>query len=223
MLQPQARKASLLALMAILYFAVSGGPFGLEAAVGAVGIIKVLALLLIVPIVWGLPTALMVAELSAALPGEGGFYLWVNRALGPFWGFQEAWWSWVCEFPDMAIYPVLFTSYVGEWIHLTGLQKWFLSLAVIWISAALNLAGIEAVGVTAMISGVLVVAPFLIFSALGISAPAQAAPFHGVSAGFLVGFSIILYSYTGWDNISLVGDEVENPQRNYPIALLVGV
>src|SRR5882757_3259327 len=157
------KKAGLPALIAILYFTVSGGPFGLEPAVSAVGPAMALALLAIVPLLWGLPTALMVAELSAALPGEGGFYLWVDRALGPFWGFQEGWWSWICEFPDMAIYLVLFTSYVGEWIHLTGLQKWFLSLAVICISAALNLAGIEAVGVTAMISGILVVAPFLIF------------------------------------------------------------
>jgi len=216
------RKAGLFGLIAILYFTVSGGPFGLEPAVSSVGPAMALLLIALVPIVWGLPTALMVAELSAALPGEGGFYLWVTRALGPFWGFQEAWWSWICEFPDMAIYPVLFTSYAGEWLHLSAPQKWMMSLAVIWISAALNLAGIGAVGATAILSGVFVVAPFLLFSLLGLSLPAAHISWGASHGGFLLGLSIVLFNYTGWDNISLVGDEVENPQRNYPIALLAG-
>src|SRR5258708_3340191 len=225
-MENRGRKAGLFALIAILYFTVSGGPFGLESAVGAIGIVKVLALLLIVPIVWGLPTALMVAELSAALPGEGGFYLWVDRALGRFWGFQEAWWSWVCELPDMAIYPVLFAGYVAQWVHLGPTQKWLLSLAVIWTAAALNLLGIEAVGAVALLSGVFVIVPFLAFSFLGMRIPVPEGAWHAAGSsggGWLVGLSIILFNYTGWDNLSLVGDEVENPQRNYPIALLGGL
>jgi amino acid transporter len=217
------RKAGLFGLIAILYFTVSGGPFGLEPAVSSVGPAMAVLLIALVPLVWGLPTALMVAELSAALPGEGGFYLWVTRALGPFWGFQEAWWSWICELPDMAIYPVLFTSYAAEWLHLNTPQKWMMSLAVIWISTALNLAGIGAVGATAILSGVFVVAPFLLFSFLGMSLPGAPIVWHVTHGGFLLGLSIVLFNYTGWDNISLVGDEVENPQRNYPIALLGGL
>lgn len=218
------KKAGLLGLIAILYFTVSGGPFGLEPAVGSVGPAMALLLIALVPVIWALPTALMVAELSAALPGEGGFYLWVTRAMGPFWGFQEAWWSWICELPDMAIYPVLFTGYVAEWLHLSTPQKWMMSLAVIWISTALNLAGIGAVSATAILSGIFMVVPFLLFSFLGLRLPpTPIGPLAGHSGGFLLGLSIVLYNYTGWDNISLVGDEVENPQRNYPIALLGGL
>ena len=36
----------------------------------------------------------MVGELASAMPEEGGFYQWVRRAMGPFWGFQEAWLCW---------------------------------------------------------------------------------------------------------------------------------
>ena len=61
-----------------------------------------------------LPTALMVGELAATLPEEGGYYAWVRRALGPFWGFQEAWLSLVASVFDMAIYPTLFTLYLGR-------------------------------------------------------------------------------------------------------------
>src|SRR5258708_24812775 len=97
------RKAGLFALIAILYFTVSGGPFGLESAVGAIGIVKVLAVLLIVPVAWGLPTALMAAELSAALPVDAGFYLCVARGVGRFCGFRVAGWRWVRPLPASAI------------------------------------------------------------------------------------------------------------------------
>ena len=55
----------------------------------------------------------MVGELSRALPEEGGYYAWVRRALGPFWGFQEAWLSLAASIFDMAIYPTLFVLYLG--------------------------------------------------------------------------------------------------------------
>jgi amino acid transporter len=47
----------------------------------------------------------MIGELASALPEESGFYAWVRRAMGDFWGFQEAWLSLVASVFDMAIYP----------------------------------------------------------------------------------------------------------------------
>ena len=46
-------------------------------------------ILLITPLIWSLPTALMVSELASALPEEGGYYVWVTRAMGRFWGFRK--------------------------------------------------------------------------------------------------------------------------------------
>ncbi len=60
---------------------------------------------MLTPILWSLPTAFMIGELSSALPYEGGYYAWVRRAMGNFWGFQEAWLSLVACIFDMAIYP----------------------------------------------------------------------------------------------------------------------
>ena len=71
------------------------------------------SILFVTPLIWSLPTGLMVGELAAALPAEGGFYVWVRRAMGPFWGFQEAWLSLVASIFDMAIYPTLFVLYLG--------------------------------------------------------------------------------------------------------------
>ena len=60
------------------------------------------------------PTALMVGELASAMPEEGGFYQWVKRAMGPFWGFQEAWLSLAASVFDMAIYPTTFVLYLSH-------------------------------------------------------------------------------------------------------------
>ncbi len=104
----------LLPLIAATYFMVSGGPYGLEDIIGKAGYSRALLLLLLIPFFWSLPTALMVGELASAMPYEGGFYHWVRRAMGPFWGFQEAWLSLAASVFDMAIYPTTFVLYLSH-------------------------------------------------------------------------------------------------------------
>ncbi len=220
----RARKAGPAALTAILYFSVSGGAYGLETLVSSVGPAMAVTLLFITPLLVSLPTALMVAELSTAMPVEGGFYRWVDRALGRFWAFQEAWWSWTCSLPDMAIYPVLFAGYLGEAFRMDPGQRYVVALLMIWTCTLLNLLGIRTVGATALASLAFVVLPFLLFTLLALRQPGQIAwSLPGESASLLTGLSVVLWNYTGWDNISLVGGEVENPQRSYPIALFAAL
>ena len=109
----------MLPLLAATYFMVSGGPYGLEEIIGDSGYGWALIILFVLPFFWSLPTSLMIGELAAAVPEEGGFYAWVRRAMGPFWGFQEAWLSLAASIFDMAIYPTLFVTYLG---HLQGLD-----------------------------------------------------------------------------------------------------
>src|SRR5437588_3066795 len=94
-------KVTLMQLAAATYLMVSGGPYGIEEIVQNGGYKIGLAILFVVPLIWSLPVGLMVGELSAAIPEEGGFYVWVRRALGPFWGFQEAWLSLTSSIFDM--------------------------------------------------------------------------------------------------------------------------
>ena len=82
----QSRKLTLLPLIAATYFMVAGGPYGLEDLIGKAGYRATLIILLVTPLLWSIPTALMVSELAAALPCEGGFYVWVRRGLGRFLG-----------------------------------------------------------------------------------------------------------------------------------------
>src|SRR2546428_8133904 len=93
-------------------FTVSGGPFGLEGLVGAVGPGLALLLLVATPLIYSVPEALLIGELASMLPVEGGYYQWVKRAFGPFVGFVNGWLSWIYSLIDMAIYPVLFVQYL---------------------------------------------------------------------------------------------------------------
>src|SRR5437870_2005238 len=82
-------------LVAATFFMVSGGTYGTEDIVHGAGYGRAILILLLTPILWSLPTAFMIGELSSALPFECGYYAWVRRAMGNFWGFQEAcsrWW-----------------------------------------------------------------------------------------------------------------------------------
>ncbi len=138
----------LLPLIAATYFMVSGGPYGLEDIIGKAGYGRALLLLALVPLVWSLPTSLMVGELASALPEEGGFYQWVRRAMGPFWGFQEAWLSLAASVFDMAIYPTTFVLYLSHVapVLTAGHRGLLLKLGIVAISAVWNLRGAVSVG-----------------------------------------------------------------------------
>jgi amino acid transporter len=58
--------------------------------------------------------AFLTAELSTMLPHNGGFVWWVNEAFGPYWAFQEAYWSFINNFFDLSIYPVMFETYISQ-------------------------------------------------------------------------------------------------------------
>jgi amino acid transporter len=233
-------KMRLLPLIGATYFMVAGGPYGLEDIIGDAGYGRALLLLLLIPIIWSLPTSLMVGELASALPEEGGYYCWVRRALGPFWGFQEAWLSLAASIFDMAIYPVTFVLYLSRVAPTltSGYRGTLCALAVVVLCAAWNLRGAKSVGEGSVGMFALLLAPFVVLIAAGfwkgLFAPAHALTFgdrltHNfallktpVAAPSLAGaVSVALWNYMGWDNASTVAQEVEAPQRNYPRAMLI--
>ncbi len=239
--QVSARKLTLLPLAMVFFFTISGGAYGLEDLIGASGPGVALALIVLTPLIWGLPIALMSAELSAAIPVRGGYYAWVKKALGPFWGFQEGWWSWLTSFVDMAIYPVLFADYLSsllaERFGFTLLAEnesahWAVALAVIWVSVWLNVRGARTVGNWSGLFGLFILAPFAVMAVVGIARlalhPAPVwqplyPPDTGLLSAFGVGLFVVMWKYAGWDAVSTVNEEIENPQRNYLRAILLTI
>lgn len=222
------RKMRLLPLIGATYFMVSGGPYGLEDIIGKAGYVRALLLLLVIPLVWSVPTSLMVGELASALPSEGGYYCWVRRALGPFWGFQEAWLSMAASVFDMAIYPVTFVLYLGEvaptWT--AGYRGTAWALAIVILCIAWNLRGASAVGEGSVVMFAALLTPFAVLVAIGfwhwhIVGRGWTAISRPVATRDLSGALLVtLWNYMGWDNASTVAQEVSEPQKNYPRAML---
>jgi amino acid transporter len=236
----------LLPLIGATYFMVAGGPYGLEDIIGEAGYGRALLLLLVIPLIWSLPTSLMVGELASALPEEGGYYCWVRRALGGFWGFQEAWLSLAASIFDMAIYPVIFVTYLSRVEpHLTsGYRGTLWALTVVLLCALWNLRGAKAVGEGSIGMFAALLAPFVVLAGVGfwkgfLSNATDPVTLHAftlgghvrhsltllrapIAAPSLAGaVSVTLWNYMGWDNASTVAQEVEAPQRNYPRAMLI--
>src|SRR5580704_520705 len=153
-----ARRLTLLGLMSVAFFTTCGGPFGLEPLPAAVGPGWAVILILLAPLLWSLPMALMVAELSTLMPEEGGYYIWVRDTMGRFWGVQEAWWTMGYSIGLLASFPVLFVSYVTFFIPvlapgadvphpgLLALIRWALAALFILSAMAVNLRGARDVG-----------------------------------------------------------------------------
>jgi amino acid transporter len=221
------RSLTTLSLVSVMFFNVSGGAFTTESLIVSVGPAAGLLILLLVPIIWSLPETLIVGELASMLPEEGGYYRWVRRAFGPFWAFQNGWWTWMYSLVDMAIYPVLFNQYLSFFLPGLGVvAQWTVSLAVIWIATLVNLRGAGKVGLVSLVSGGFILAVFLLVTVAALphathlpwESPRAAA---NVGGGLGVGLSIAIWNYIGWDNASTVQGEVQDSSRSYPKALAI--
>ncbi len=222
-------KLTLWPLVAATFFMVSGGTYGTEDIIHGAGYGRGILLLLLTPLLWSLPTAFMIGELSSALPAEGGYYAWVRRAMGNFWGFQEAWLSLVASIFDMAIYPTLFVAYLTRLVpwFAVGHRGWMVALGVVTVCTLMNIAGIRVVAISSLWLFFLLSAPFVLIvliapMKMGALAGAVTAPTTS-DVGLIGGLLICMWNYMGWDNASTIAAEVKRPQTTYPRAMLLAV
>ena len=208
-------------LVAVIFFTVSGGPYGLEPLLTYAGQHGAILLLLLTPLLWDVPAIYTVLELNSMMPVTGGYYKWVKYALGTRWGFYEGWWTWLYTFVDLAIYPVLFVIYAGFFFPGADAYKLPLCLVFIWASAGLNILGIVPVGKVSLFLGAIVLTPFIILYILAFyhhagSIALPAPSLKGISFPSLgMALYIIMWNCLGWDNTTTYAEEVENPIRSY--------
>lgn len=228
-------KLTVLTLAAATFFMVSGGPYGLEDVVKMAGYGGAIAILLIRPLLWSIPAAMMVSELSSAIPEEGGFYIWVTRGLGRFWGYQETWLSLAGSIFEMALYPTLFVDYLGHFAPAltAGHRAIIIELALIVICTVWNLWGARAVGEGSLWMSAALLSPFVVLIAFALTrhvaavpsnvVPAASHAAHSTHIDILGGILIAMWNYMGWDNTSTVAEEVNRPQRTFPLVMLIAV
>lgn len=219
------RKIRPLQLIAVIFFTVSGGPYGLEPLLSYVHQHGALLLLLITPLLWDIPAIFAVLELNSMMPVTGGYYQWVKHALGKRWGFYEGWWTWLYTFADLAIYPVLFIQYAAFFFPGIAAYKIPVCLVIIWASAALNIWGIVPVGRVALALSIVVLLPFIILLVVfaqhhtgGFLLPSPS--LKGIEYPSLgLGIYTVMWNCFGWDNVTTYAEEVEKPERAYLVSI----
>ena len=224
------RKAGLFYLVFVMFSYTTGGPFGLEDMVTTSGPGVTLLYLLILPFFWCIPVSLVSAELTTAMPVEGGFYRWTRAAFGDFWGFLAGWWNWSASFLLGGAYAVLFTDYlVYYYPQMTWWEHYLISVALIVLLTWVNVRGIEMVGQVATALEIFIFIPVMTMVVIGLAhwhyhpfLP-WVVPHQPTFKVFGVGLAVGLWLYSGYEQLSTVAEEVENPQKAYPRALALVV
>ncbi|XP_047327248.1 probable polyamine transporter At1g31830 isoform X2 [Impatiens glandulifera] len=218
-----AAKVTVLPLIFLIFYEVSGGPFGVEDTVGAAGPLLALIGFLVFPFIWSVPEALITAELGTMFPEDGGYVVWVSSALGPFWGFQQGWMKWLSGVIDNALYPVLFLDYLKSGIPVlaSGYPR---TLAVWGLTAVLtfmNYRGLTIVGWVAVLMGSISLLPFVVMMFISIPKlkPERWLLIDIDNVNWSLYLNTLFWNLNYWDSISTLGGEIRNPKKNLPRAL----
>ncbi|KAG5178672.1 amino acid permease-domain-containing protein [Tribonema minus] len=218
------------ALVVLIFYGVSGGPFGMEEAVAAGGPLLTLLGLVLLPLAWSIPEALVTAELSTAFPEASGFVAWVSAAFGPYWGFMEGYWSWLSGVADNSLYAVLILDYVLRLLDpdsplMEGLPRAAFLLATCALLTMLNLRGLQFVGRTAILVCVFSLLPFIIMSCWGLKGYQYPSNWLDLPAGGLQAvewgtlLNVMFWNLNYWDSAASFAGEVDNPGRAFPRAM----
>jgi amino acid transporter len=178
-----------------------------------------------------IPYALISAELGAAYPEEGGIYAWVRRALGPRWGARASWLYWV----NVALWmPSVYVLFAGMFAQMFApdLSLWAkiaIGVALTWLTVYANVISLQ-IGKWVPNAGAVIKA--LIMVAIGAGGAVYALR-HGVAndmsfasyaptwqAG-LAFLPVIVYNFMGFELMSGASEEMTDPQRDVPRAIVI--
>jgi len=172
--------------------------------------------------------ALAYAELGAMMPATGGQYVFLRESFGPLFGFLCGWSFFLAaRSGGIAVVAVGFSIYLSYFIPMSPLASKLTAAGLILTLTAVNYRGIRVGAVVQNIFTSLKILGILILIVSAFLSPAHQTPPAPAPAFSLSHFGVAmiacLWAYNGWFAISLVAGEVRNPQRNLPLALIIGV
>lgn len=175
--------------------------------------------------------ALAYAELATALPRSGGEYNFLSRIYHPALGFLAGWISATVGFAaPVALAAMAFGEYF-EGVF-PGVPKLPLALGAVWTVTLVLLSGAKPGALFTNVATLIKVALILVFIVAGFAigtpqpisfAPSSADLSYIISAPFAIGLMYVMYSYSGWNAATYIADEIKDPARTLPPALVAGV
>lgn len=186
-----------------------------------------------------IPTALVSAELSSGWPKEGGIYIWVKEAFGKQLGFLAIWLQWI---ENVIWYPTLLSFVGGTLGYLINpalvenrYYLWSIIVVSFWGATYVNLRGMRSSALFSNICAIFgLLLPMGLIIALGATWLLLGNPSHvDLSLSHLlpdwqdpsmcVSLTAIMMSYCGIEIATVHANDVENPQRAFPMALVYSV
>jgi glutamate:GABA antiporter len=184
-----------------------------------------------------LPLAVSVLALGTRFPEEGGIYIWTREAFGDRTAFVTAWTYWMSNlpyFPGILYFgaSTLLVVFGARGHALGGSATWHMGFAVFWLAVivALNIRGIEAGKWLNNICSIGNWVPVLVLVLLAaVVAVRYGSATHFTQAAFVphltfrnaIFWSTIVFAFAGCEAGSMMGDEIRDPRRTLPRALLL--
>ena len=176
-------------------------------------------------------TASSYGRMGARFPAAGSAYTFVREGINPWFGFLAGW----AMLLDYLLVPVVCVLYAALTISriVPAVPSWIWCLLIVAAITAVNLAGVRSTAnanLAMMIAALLVIVPFLVLAIRwlylrqGWSGLFSTSPFY-VPQNFhwrqmAAGTALAALTYGGFDGISTLSEEVENPERNIPLATI---
>src|SRR5260370_149181 len=174
--------------------------------------------------------ALAYAELGAMMPATGGQYVYLREAYGPGCAFLCGWVFVLALLPGgIAFLAVTFSIYLGHFINLSPAMRSVVSLALVGARAAANYIGVnEGAWIQRILTSLKIAGLLLVIGAALILPHTNHAatvplmkPLSYAGIGFVM--TQCLVAYNGWSYVGFVAGEIQDPQRNLPRALALGM
>jgi amino acid transporter len=219
----------LFTVVVVVFTLVCSGSFGMEDVVSSSGPGFTILMIVLLPFVWSVPMAFLASELGSAIPEEGGFGRWVRHGLGEYWGFQSSWWWTLSLYVDSSVYIVLAITYIQSKWGFSDHWRWLFGIGLVAFFTFINIRGLDLTGKALIVIQAVVMVPFVIFVvwAFAKSGADPVSPFLPKGENMItasnLGLAIMMWMYSGYESMSTVAAEVENPQRVIPRAILIAV
>jgi APA family basic amino acid/polyamine antiporter len=180
-------------------------------------------------------TALSYAELAAAIPKNGGGYAYVHEAFADPIAFVMGWTRWFTYMSAGALYALGFAANFVEFVHLywaglPGSPTWELVYALLAVLTFiwLNAVSTEAAGGAETVVTLVKIAILGVFILFGIGAvnAGEFDPLFPAEGGFMTvlpAMGLTFIAFQGYDLIATVTEEVENPRKNIPRAIVLSL
>jgi len=190
--------------------------------------------------------AMAYAELAALRPRAGGEYVYLREAYGPLAGFMTGWTSFVAGFTGAMAASAIFLIFLIDrfvpgaanstplfviplpYVPLTFSRHTLLAIVAIWLFAFVHIRGVGPGRVVMNVLATLKVTALLVFIALGFAigvgstANLQQASGSVGATNWLLALVPVMFTYSGWNAAAYMAEEIRDPGRNVPRALLMG-